>query len=134
MSPPAVTSSASTNRVSASVHSSLPTKIPTLCKFSRVAAHRFSLSIRSDSLRRLGSWRPRQPSPASDYNKPMISSECDRESIMKSFRTVIWVGGMILLFTCGCQQSQPNLVVNQTSGEDQFQWLDSSRDSQVWNR
>ena len=51
---------------------------------------------------------------------------------MKSFRTVIWVRGMILLFTCGCQQSQPNLVVNQT-GEDQFQWLDSSRDSQVWN-
>lgn len=54
--------------------------------------------------------------------------------MMKSFRTIIWVGSMILLFACGCQQSQPNLVVKQTATDGQFQWLDSSRDSQVWNR
>lgn len=54
--------------------------------------------------------------------------------MMKSFRTVIWVGGVILLFMCGCQQSPPNLVVKQTATDGQFQWLDSSRDSQVWNR
>jgi hypothetical protein len=41
---------------------------------------------------------------------------------------------MILLFACGCRQSEPNLVVNQTAGDDQFHWLDNSRDSQVWNR
>jgi hypothetical protein len=40
---------------------------------------------------------------------------------------------MILLFTGGCQQAQPNLA-NQAAPEDQFQWLDSTRDSQVWNR
>lgn len=52
----------------------------------------------------------------------------------KSFRDVIGIWGTILLFMCGCQQSQPNPVVNQTAGQDQFRWLDSSRDSQVWNR
>ena len=53
--------------------------------------------------------------------------------MMKRFRTVVWGGGMIFLFTWGCRQSQPNLVVSQTVGDDQFQWLDSTRDSQAWN-
>ncbi|MFZ0638637.1 MAG: hypothetical protein WAN33_16180 [Candidatus Acidiferrales bacterium] len=40
---------------------------------------------------------------------------------------------MILLFMCGCQRSQPSLLVNQTVSTDQFRWLDRTRDSQVWN-
>lgn len=40
---------------------------------------------------------------------------------------------MILLFTCGCQKSQPTPVVNQTADQGRFQWLDISGDSQVWN-
>lgn len=51
---------------------------------------------------------------------------------MKTFRKVLWVGGTIFLFACGCQQSHPDSV-NRT-GQDQFRWLDSTRDSQVWNR
>jgi len=51
---------------------------------------------------------------------------------MKRFRAALWVGGIILLFTFGCQQSRPNLVNG--IAQDDFQWLDSTRDSQVWNR
>lgn len=54
--------------------------------------------------------------------------------MMKSFRTIVWVGCTILLFACGCRKPRPNLVANQTAGDDQFHWLDNSRDSQVWNR
>jgi hypothetical protein len=52
---------------------------------------------------------------------------------MKSPRTVAWIG-LSVLFACGCQQPRPNLVANQAAGDDQFHWLDNSRDSQVWNR
>ncbi len=54
--------------------------------------------------------------------------------MMKSFRTVIWVGGVIFVFTCGCQRSRPSLLVNQTVNTDQFRWVDRTRDSQLWNR
>jgi hypothetical protein len=54
--------------------------------------------------------------------------------MMKCFRTVIWAGSMILLFTCGCQRSRSSSLVNQTVNADQFRWLNSTRDFQLWNR
>lgn len=51
---------------------------------------------------------------------------------MKNLKSVLSVGGVILVFACGCQQSHPNLV--KPTEQDQFQWLDSTRDSKVWNR
>jgi len=53
---------------------------------------------------------------------------------MKRFGTVAWVVGMILLIVCGCHQSGPNPVKRRANGQEQFRWLDSSRDSEVWNR
>jgi hypothetical protein len=47
---------------------------------------------------------------------------------------VTWVGGIVLLLTCGCQRSRPSPLVNQTVNADQFRWLDRTRDSQVWSR
>jgi hypothetical protein len=53
---------------------------------------------------------------------------------MKGFRATICVGGMILLLACGCQQSRPNAVATESKGQTQFRWLDSGRDSALWNR
>ena len=51
----------------------------------------------------------------------------------RSFTIVTWIGGIVLLLTCGCQRSRPRLLVNQTASTDQFRWLDRTRDSQLWN-
>lgn len=46
----------------------------------------------------------------------------------------MWVGGMVLLLTCGWQRSQPSPLANQTVNTNQFRWLDRTRDSELWNR
>jgi len=48
-------------------------------------------------------------------------------------RAAVWIGSVILLLTCGCSNSRPNQTNPETSGQDQFHWLDASRDSTVWN-
>lgn len=53
---------------------------------------------------------------------------------VNSFRTAIWVGGMVLLLTCAWRRSRPSFLENQTANMDQFRWLDRTRDSQIWNR
>jgi hypothetical protein len=53
---------------------------------------------------------------------------------MKGLRVAAWVGSMTLLSVCGCQQSRPNPGATEGNGQTQFRWLDSSRDSQIWNR
>src|SRR5579863_110834 len=53
---------------------------------------------------------------------------------MKSFRAVIRVGGLTLLFTCGCQQPRPNPVDQAVDSQEKFRWLDSGRDSALWKR
>lgn len=53
---------------------------------------------------------------------------------VKSFRIVMWVGGMVLLLTCGWQRSQPSPLANQAVSTNRFCWLDRTRDSQAWSR
>jgi hypothetical protein len=60
-----------------------------------------------------------------------MRSECER---MKRFGTAIWVAGIILLFGCGRQQSRPTPVATESDSQTQFRWLDSGRDSALWNR
>jgi hypothetical protein len=52
---------------------------------------------------------------------------------MCSSRTALWAGSIILLLTCGCQQSRPNQVNRETDSQQKFHWLDSGRDVTVWN-
>src|SRR3954447_12343417 len=53
---------------------------------------------------------------------------------MKRFGAAIWVLGIILLFGCGPQQSRTTPVATESNGQEQFRWLDSGRDSALWNR
>lgn len=53
---------------------------------------------------------------------------------VKSFRIPVWVGGIVLLLTCGWQRSHPSPLANQTVNTNQFRWLDRTRDSELWKR
>jgi len=48
--------------------------------------------------------------------------------------TAIWIAGIVLLFGCGRQQSKPTPVATESDSQAQFRWLDSRRDSELWNR
>jgi hypothetical protein len=48
-------------------------------------------------------------------------------------KAAVWVGSLMLLLTWGCSKSHPNQTNPDTRGQDQFHWLDVSRDSTVWN-
>lgn len=52
----------------------------------------------------------------------------------RSFTIATLAGSIALLLTCGCQRSRPSPLTSQTDNTEQFRWLDSARDSQVWNR
>lgn len=52
----------------------------------------------------------------------------------RRFTIVTWVGGIVLLLTCGWQRSRPSPLVNQTVNANQFRWLDRTRDSEAWSR
>jgi hypothetical protein len=63
----------------------------------------------------------------------MISSPL-RAAMKRISSIVTWLGCMILVLTCFCQRSRPSPLANHTAATEQFRWLDSARDSQVWNR
>jgi hypothetical protein len=60
-----------------------------------------------------------------------MRSECER---MKRIGTAFWVAGIVFLFGCGRQQSRPTPVATDNERQTPFRWLDSGRDSVLWNR